>query len=326
MIKYRHLVFIVIFCALLSINPICAYAQSEMDLLIEENKKNNSKTEDIDFADMLSNSIKKDEKEKEEKENTSNNKLDKKDDVAQTTDNGGTWLDFLFKKVTSKNKNEEENEDVETFEESDDLEDFKIKSNAAYFDISKVRLRMKPSEVEEILKNQGYRKISENFEIPNFIEWRAEELCRINGVIGFERLKACAVRISQENGHQFIEKQTYNRHITRETIEVNYTSAFTDNVSYRIFYKSNLPMSDSKNSKHVYINNIKIFDFWRRIDLKYGKPDNASEVKWGFGGKKPFLQAKTGELTLMDPLLVSLDTTRMYNEDSQMSNVQYYSF
>ncbi len=323
MIKYKYLVFIVIFCALLSINPICAYAQSEMDLLIEENKKNNSKTEEIDFADMLSNSIK-----EEEKKDISKDKQDTKndEDIAQTADNNGTWLDFLFKKVTSKSKNENEGEDVDSFEESDDLEDFKIKSNAAYFDISKVRLRMKPSEVEEILKNQGYRKISENFEIPNFIEWRAEELCRINGVIGFERLRACAVRIAQENGHQFIEKQIYNRHTTRETIEVNYTSVFTDNVSYRIFYKSNLPMSESKNSKHVYINNIKIFDFWRRIDLKYGKPDNASEVKWGFGGKKPFLQAKTGELTLMDPLLVSLDTTRMYNEDSQMSNVQYYSF
>ena len=185
---------------------------------------------------------------------------------------------------------------------------------------------MTPNEVEDALIKQGYRKISENWEIPNFIEWRSEELCRINGIVGFERLNACAVRIARENGHQFIEKQTYSRYTTRETIEVNYSSSFTDNLSYRVFYKSSLPMSDSKSSKNVYINNIKIFDFWRRIDLKYGKPDNASEIKWGMGGKKPYLQAKTGQLELLDPLLISLDSTRMFNEDSRLSNVQYYNF
>ena len=318
--KYKHLVFILVLYIVLNFTPICSYAQSEMDLLLEENKKSNTKADDadIDFIDMLSASVEEDNSVEVKKEDTSTNDISAEND-------SGTWLDFLFKKVASKATTGLKEEEIVS-DTNEDLDDFQIKSNAAYFDISKVRLRMKPQEVEKILKEQGYRKISENLEIPNFIEWRAEELCRINGVIGFERLRACATRIAQSNGHQFIEKQTYNRHTTRETIEVNYTSSFTDNVSYRVYYKSNLPMSDSKNSKHVYINNIKIFDFWRRIDLKYGKPDNASEVKWGFGGKKPYLQAKTGELVLMDQLLVSLDTTRMYNEDSQMSNVQYYNF
>ena len=325
MIKYKHLSFTFILCTILTFAPLCSFAQSEMDLLLEENKKDSIESNDSDayFLDMLSDTITDDKNSTQKTEDSTTHE-------ANNNNNSGTWLNFLLKKVASKNKNtasqdasEEENINDE---DDEDIEDFRIKSNAAYFDISRVRLRMKPSEVEKILEEQGYRKISENFEIPNFIEWRAEELCRLSGVIGFERLAACTTRIAQSKGHQFIEMQTFNRHTTRETIEVNYTSSFTDNVSYRIYYKSNLPMSDSKNSKHVYINNVKIFDFWRRIDLKYGKPDNASEVKWGFGGKKPFLQAKTGELVLMDPLLVSLDTTRMYNEDSQMANVQYYNF
>ena len=44
------------------------------------------------------------------------------------------------------------------------------------------------------------------------------------------------------------------------------------------------------------------------------------------GGKKPYLQAKTGQLELFDPLLISLDSTRMFNEDSRLANTEYYTF
>ena len=60
--------------------------------------------------------------------------------------------------------------------------------------------------------------------------------------------------------------------------------------------------------------------------MKYGDPDNKTEVKWGKGGKKPYLKAKIGELELFDPLLVSLDTTRMFQADSRLSNTKYYNF
>ena len=60
--------------------------------------------------------------------------------------------------------------------------------------------------------------------------------------------------------------------------------------------------------------------------MKYGQPDNLSEVKWGLGGKKPFLKAATGRLELTDPLLKELDRARMLNEDTRFANTQYYTF
>lgn len=200
------------------------------------------------------------------------------------------------------------------------------RSNAANFDIAGIKLRMTPAEVEEILTKQGYRRLTQDMSIPNFIKWRGEELCRIHGIVGFERLKACSREIAVANGFEYISSERYNRQSTLETIEVHYTSTFSDNLAHYIIYTSDVPISTSKSSQHVYINNLKIYDFWRRIDLRYGQPDNTSEVKWGLGGKKPYMQASTGKLELVDPLLRDLDISRMLNEDSRLANVPYYSF
>lgn len=240
--------------------------------------------------------------------------------------NRETWLESL---ITQGANELFRSRDVESEQEEDERIKKVLKnrrSNAALFDISKVKLRMNPEEVEQTLKAQGYVRTSQEMRIPNFIRWRAEELCRIHSVIGFERLKACAREVAARNGFEYIAAETYNRQSTRETISVFYTSVFTNNLAHYIYYESNLPVSVSRASQYVYINNLKIYDFWRRIDLRYGKPDNTSEVKWGLGGKKPFLKASTGRLELSDPLLKELDSSRMLNEDARLSNTPYYSF
>ena len=241
-------------------------------------------------------------------------------------DNRETWLESL---ITQGANELFKSRDVESEKKENERLEKVLKnrrSNAALFDISQVKLRMPPAEVEEILKKQGYLRVSQEFRIPNFIRWRAEELCRIHGVVGFERLKACARDVAQTNGFEYIAFEVYKRHSTRETISVLYTSNFTNNLAHHIYYESDLPMSVSKASQYVYINNLKIYDFWRRIDMRYGKPDNTSEVKWGLGGKKPFLKAATGRLELSDPLLKELDASRMLNEDARLTNTPYYSF
>lgn len=314
--KSKHTTFAFILGIYSICHPIFGVAQSEMDLLLEE-KRNETvevETEDklkgLSFTDIITGKAEEVKKEDEVK-------------IDANANANESWLKSLFKhgKKELIEKDKDKDDDFEVKKDS-----LVQKSNAAYFDISGVKLRMSPKEVESILLKQGYKKIVETMEIPNFIEWRAEELCKLNGVVGFERLNVCAIRIAQHHGYQFVEKQVFNRYLTKETIEINFTSSFTDNMSYRIHYKSNIPMSKSKASKNVYINNIKVFDFWRRIDLKYGRPDNTTEVKWGMGGKKPYLQAKTGELELMDPLLIGLDSSRMFNEDSRLANTEYYTF
>ncbi len=297
-----------------------ALAQSEMDLLMFEKKaegvQNSQKKKNkssVDISESLTENLSKSEKKKESSNDSENPETE-------------SWLKSLISKGTSEIFKEQTVKEKEAEEKRIERVLLNRRSNAANFDISKVKLRMSPKEVEDTLTAQGYRKIQEKMEIPNFIKWRSEELCRQHGVIGFERLNACATMMAKENGFQFVEYQIYNRYITRESIEVYFTSTFTDNLAHRIFYKSSVPFNDSKASKNVYLNNLKVFDFWRRIDLKYGKPDNETEVKWGLGGKKPYLKASTGRLELADPLLKDLDTARMLNEDTRFANTQYYTF
>ena len=312
MIKINKLVILLCFI-LFSVD---VYAQTETDLFIhqnnntsEQNSSNKPKSSDelLSFSDTL---------------NSTDEPILSVDDNHNVSE---TWLKSLIREG-SKNffKTEEEKEIEENKILSEKL--LKQKTNAAFFDIAGIKLRMTPKEIENILKQQGYQKIMETLEVPNFIKWRSEEICRTSGIIGFERLKTCATQIAQENGYQYIHRQSYNRNSTRESIEILFTSTFTDNLSYNIFYKSNVTFSQSKSSQNIYLNNIKIYDFWRRISLKYGTPDNKTEIKWGKGGKKPYLKARMGELELMDPLLISLDTTRMFQADSRLSNTQYYNF
>ncbi len=312
-----------VFCAAgILCAAVSAWAQSEMDLLLFE-KKNETPAESSKTADEIDVNA------------TFSSNLAKVAPPAEnepkvtgqiSTNESENWLQSLI----SKGKNEVFKDPEIAAVEAEEARVERIlqnqRSNAANFDISGIKLRMTPEETEKVLTEQGYKRIMQAIEIPNFIKWRSEELCRVNGVIGFERLNACATRVAKENGYHFIEREVYNRYSTRESIDVYYTSSFTGNLSHRIFYKSSMPLSESKASKNVYLNNLKIYDFWKRIDMKYGAPDNTSEIKWGLGGKKPYLKAKIGELELADPLLKDLDQARMFNEDTRLANTHYYTF
>lgn len=300
-------------------------AQSEMDLLLSE-KKNETAGSDIDLGidinTSLSDNLAKSSTTNSKESKTATQETAKENDEEESEN----WLKSLI--MGSKKKIAEDGTIAENDEDENEIRKLIVsqRKNAALFDISGIKLRMTPEEVGKVLLAQGYKRISQNMEIPNFIKWRSEELCRQHGVIGFERLNACATRVAVENGYNFIERETYNRYSTKESINVYYSSTFTGNLAHRIFYKSSVPLSTSKASNNVYINNLKIYDFWKRIDLKYGPPDNTSEVKWGLGGKKPYLKAQTGSLELADPLLKDLDTARMFNEDTRLANTNYYTF
>lgn len=251
---------------------------------------------------------------------------DNNSEEAEEPEEEENWLKSLITKGTSEIfKTQDERAAIA---EQKRIEEIMLnrKSNAANFDISGIKLRMSPDEVKNILSKMGYKLISQESRVPNFIKWRSEELCRIHGIVGFERLAACSANIARVNGFEYVAYEVYNRYATRESIEVGYTSTFTDNLSSHIIYKSEVPLSTSRASQNIYINNLKIYDFWRRIDIRYGQPDNASEIKWGLGGKKPYLQASTGRLELVDPLLKDLDISRMLNEDSRFTNIEYYTF
>ena len=201
------------------------------------------------------------------------------------------------------------------------------RSNAAVFDISGAMLRMSPQQIDAALTKRGYKKTVQKLDIPNFIRWRNEEKCRAQGVVGYERLENCVAQMAKKDNHQFIERVFYSKYDTQEDMEIRFTSNFTQNKSYYLAYKSSVLTNIRGNSqKEFYLRNIKIYDFWKKINRKYGIPDNKENVIWGLGGNKPYLQAGTGLLRLEDPMLRDLDYTRMSREDKKYMNTGLYNF
>lgn len=199
-------------------------------------------------------------------------------------------------------------------------------SNAAVFDISGIMLRMSVSQADMAMQKRGFKKINQEYEIPNFIRWRNEEACRNNGVVGYERIASCVVEMAKKNNYQYIYETKYIKYKTKEEVAVKYTSNFTNNKVYKIIYKSMAPMVSNRGAKAAYLRNIKVYDFWKQINRKYGVPDDQEQITWGLGGNKPYLKASTGILILEDPMLRELDYTRMSREDQLFMNTNLYSF
>lgn len=201
------------------------------------------------------------------------------------------------------------------------------KSNASVFDISGVMLRMSQPQVEAIMTKRGYKLVSQKFEIPNFIKWRFEDNCRNAGVVGYERIASCVVKAAKENKHQYVESSKFSKFDTKEEVSISFTSNFTNNKVYKIVYKSmSTKNMNGSGQKAQYLYDIKVYDFWKRINQKYGVPDNKEDVIWGMGGNKPYMKAATGSLMLEDPMLRELDFTRMSREDQKFINTNIYNF
>lgn len=257
------------------------------------------------------------------------NKSGSVDDILPTSSSDNSpnqnWVDKLISSGKSKKNGEKEGSLSEMLETSR-AAIARTRSNASVFDISGVMLRMNLLQAEEALRKRGYKKVSQKMEIPNFIKWRNEELCRGSGVVGYERLANCVVQKAKKENYEYVETAKYAKYDTKESMEIKLTSTFTQNKIYKISYKSEAALVRGSSQKSAYLRNIKVFDFWKKVNQKYGAPDNRDDVIWGMGGNKPYMQGATGMLVLEDPMLRELDYTRMSREDQRFMNTNLYSF
>ena len=275
-------------------------------------------------------STKKEDKSLTEKIKQIENDIDEKIEEESDSLLKDTWVEKLSNTLTPK---ETEAPDIEIGSQSVSLDSLthekrkNSRSNAAVFDISGVMLRMSLNQAESALIKRGFKPVSKKYDIPNFIKWRYEEQCRNTGVIGYERLNSCVVKAAKENNYQFVQSSKYVKDDSKEEIEIWLTSNFTNNKVYKVTYSTNIVKVNQGSSKKTkYLHNIKTYEFWRRINQKYGVPDNKTEVLWGMGNNKPYLKAYTGKLLLEDPMLRELDYTRMSREDARFINSNLYNF
>ena len=241
----------------------------------------------------------------------------------------GTWVEKITSSnplsILSSDEKSGKSQLEDLLEKSRDNES-KGRSNASVFDIAGVMLRMNLRQTVRTLENRGFQKINAKFQIPNFIKWRNEEACRNEGVVGYERLEACVINKAKKGGYQYVQYLKYAKFDSKEEIEVYLTSNFTENKVYKIVYNSRIASITGNSPKAIYIRNLKVYDFWKTVNRKYGNPDNKTTVTWGLGGNKPYLKAATGYLLLEDPMFVEMDYTRMSREDQRFINSDFYNF
>ena len=247
-------------------------------------------------------------------------------DSPQEEPKSETWLSKLKSPLSGLGKSSSSDSSITLEDMVENSPNRRSGSNASVFDISGVMLRMSMSQVNETMRKKGFRKVYQKLDIPNFIRWRNEERCRNQGVVGYERLENCVAETAKKDNHQYVALTKYTKFETKEEISVRFTSNFTNNKVYKIIYKSMASTIQGNSPKAIYLRNIKIYDFWKKVNHKYGAPDNKEAVTWGLGGNKPYMQAATGLLILEDPMLRELDYTRMSREDQLFMNTDLYSF
>ena len=249
---------------------------------------------------------------------TAPEKVEKKEKAP--TETAQSWIKNLFKGKGDKN------DSIQKLLDENKLKAKSRKSNAAVFDIAGVMLQMSYAQAEEQLLKRGYRKTNQKMDVPNFIRWRNEEKCRNQGVVGYERLESCIVLLAKKENYYFISQASFNKYDTKETVEVFLSSTFTNNKVYKVTYRTEAANKTGNSAKALYLRNLKVFDFWKKINQKYGEPDNKEDILWGLGTNKPYLQAQTGFLKLEDPVLKDLDINRMAREDQRFIHSDIYTF
>ena len=318
---FKCIAFLISFCFCFS-----SFAQEEKPVAIDEEDLNFDLTEDafgnkidigvkpssqpieINTSKTLSENLKKNQKVK-----------DTKKDTQSASGSAQSWVRNLF-------KGSKKSDPIQNLMDENKNKSKARRSNAAVFDISGVMLQMSYDQAEEQLLKRGYRKTTQKMDIPNFIRWRNEEKCRNQGVVGYERLENCIIQLAKKANYQFISQATFNKFDTKETVEIFLSSTFTNNKVYKITYRTEAANNTGNSTKAVYLRNLKVFDFWKKINQKYGVPDNKQDVIWGLGANKPYLHASTGFLNLEDPVLQQLDINRMSREDQRFIHSDIYTF
>ncbi|MBO7097317.1 MAG: hypothetical protein J6W11_01595 [Alphaproteobacteria bacterium] len=317
----KHVFYTAFVCLLVCSNQ--AFAQNKQMTVMDSDDLNFNITEDafgnkldlkneapvkVDTSRSLSQNLKQ----------TAPEKVEKKEKAP--TETAQSWIKNLFKGKGDKN------DSIQKLLDENKLKAKSRKSNAAVFDIAGVMLQMSYAQAEEQLLKRGYRKTNQKMDVPNFIRWRNEEKCRNQGVVGYERLESCIVLLAKKENYYFISQASFNKYDTKETVEVFLSSTFTNNKVYKVTYRTEAANKTGNSAKALYLRNLKVFDFWKKINQKYGEPDNKEDILWGLGTNKPYLQAQTGFLKLEDPVLKDLDINRMAREDQRFIHSDIYTF
>ena len=188
-----------------------------------------------------------------------------------------------------------------------------LRYNADSFLISGVGLGMKPDEVSDVLLEQGYvlTKIDET--LPPALSVQYEQECRLTRKLYIlSEIRACINDLAKEEELQYTKKMNFERHSSRETVSVDFTSLATENVSYRVSYKNKGDSSLNSTRKNVALKSNRHKEFWNLVFSVYGLPDEPEKMIWGNENTSFLTATMTG--SAYDGYIV-LESTQLQNDD-----------
>ncbi|MGD9637766.1 MAG: hypothetical protein AB7U85_01745 [Alphaproteobacteria bacterium] len=188
-------------------------------------------------------------------------------------------------------------------------------TDVSNFNVAGIKLGMPLRSVLRIAQDNNYEIAKELNEIPNFAKWQYELACKNDGNYLFEGIQECVKQAAKQRKTYFTEKLILTKKASNEKIEVMFTSNFTGNLVKKISYFVQEDPTLGYGPKAKYIREQWVNDFWKRIDMKYGSPDDKERVTWGLGENEPSLNVSTGKIVLSDPKLPQKDYALMYKAD-----------
>ena len=183
--------------------------------------------------------------------------------------------------------------------------------NAIQFDIAGVLLRMSYRQVQAVLRKNGYTVEKEEIHIPKILKWNYDYECREQGTVGFEAIQDCIESKAVENGLYYTQALKLKNFTTGEKIDVYFTTPLTQNVVYKIDYKSAPAQKNHAETteRTQYQKERELLGFWERTYIKYGQPSEqvAGKQIWRYGENAPYLEAGQGQLVLHNEVLEAQD-------------------
>ncbi len=154
-------------------------------------------------------------------------------------------------------------------------------------DVSKFRLvglRLK-SDTESVyddLTELGYSLQRVEKSIPLFRTTIYDETCRKkNGLTILDDIRKCILEYAESDEAHYVFRETYERALSRETVQVYYTSPDTGNLVYKIIYRNLGDHSLNSSRKNMAKKLQRQKDFWDLMFDTYGLPDENEKLLWG---------------------------------------------
>ena len=192
-------------------------------------------------------------------------------------------------------------------------------ANVSLFDIAGIQLKMTPEEVVEKIAEAGFEVKFKDSKIPQLDEWKYHRQCLAQQSYAYGAKKNCIRNTAKIENREYVNRIVFENKAKRESVNVDFTSPYTQNQAYRIYYVSKGDHSLGATEEGRYLKTKRRREFLNTLVKKYGMPDDESAMLWGIVGRGAVLHAEISN-TFLDVSLMLEDLSMQEDDFDAVSN------